>query len=130
LDELAVEFGLHLTRGLQLPVDHPRRARARVEEIAADPPQRLAGRTVLRTTGPGSGARNAPPSDGVVLHLEGDARVVLRASGTEAKLKAYLQVVRPVPTTVAAARRQAGRELDQLVDAVRDLLDRSPQTSN
>jgi phosphomannomutase len=130
LDELAGEFGLHLTRGLQLPVDHPRQALARVEEIAADPPQRLANRVVLRTTGPGPGGRGAPPGDGVVLHLEGDARVVLRASGTEPKLKAYLQVVRPVPTTVAAARTQAGRELDQLVDAVRGLFGRGPQTSN
>ena len=36
-----------------------------------------------------------PPTDGVLLLTEADDRVVVRPSGTEPKLKCYLEVVLP-----------------------------------
>ena len=40
-----------------------------------------------------TGPRDLPPTDAVVLHLRGGARVVVRPSGTEPKVKAYVEVV-------------------------------------
>ncbi|MEU0570160.1 phospho-sugar mutase, partial [Nonomuraea sp. NPDC005983] len=55
-----------------------------------------------------------PPTDGLRYVLSGDARVVVRPSGTEPKLKCYLEVVVPVTGEVADARSQAVRDLDAL----------------
>jgi len=63
-----------------------------------------------------------PPTDGLRYRLDGSARgtgvarVVVRPSGTEPKLKSYLEVVVPVGTSVDDARAVAREQLD----AVRD----------
>ena len=52
------------------------------------------------------------------------ARVVVRPSGTEPKLKAYLEVVEPVPAAgdLAAARERAAASLTALRTEVSTLL--------
>ena len=48
------------------------------------------------------------------------ARVIIRPSGTEPKIKAYLEVRAPVGADgVAAARSVAGERLDAVADDVR-----------
>jgi phosphomannomutase len=59
-----------------------------------------------------------PPTDGLRLHLEGGARVIVRPSGTEPKVKCYLEVVAPVDgdfdDDLAAARTSAASTMDRL----------------
>ena len=57
------------------------------------------------------GADGLPPTDGLRFTLK-DARVIIRPSGTEPKLKCYLQVVVPVTGDIADARAMAQAELD------------------
>jgi phosphomannomutase len=57
----------------------------------------------------------------LVLHLE-RGRVVIRPSGTEPKLKAYLETVVPVTGDLPAARAQADGQLHELRDAVISML--------
>jgi phosphomannomutase len=88
LRDIARRHGLHATAqwSVRLPgADGARRISDAVDAISTTPPAALAGREVLDV------ARPAP--NVVVLTLRGGARVCVRPSGTEPKLKAYLQVV-------------------------------------
>jgi phosphomannomutase len=62
-----------------------------------------------------------PPTDGLRYRLGSGARVVVRPSGTEPKLKCYLEVVVPVDpgAGVDAARISAAARLDALRDDIR-----------
>jgi phosphomannomutase len=110
LDELAVAHGVHRTEGLSVRLD-PAGRDAMVERLRSAPP---AGWTAER-----------PAPDVLVLRRRGE-RLVIRPSGTEPKLKAYLEVVEPVAggpgldaaTSAAQARLDALRaEVLQLLDA-------------
>jgi phosphomannomutase len=122
LDELAVAFGLHLTRGVAVRWERVELARQRVRELVAAPPHRLGGFPV-RSSGPlRADGVELPPEEGVALRFDG-GRVLVRPSGTEATLKAYLELVREVDSaSVAATRRDTERELNALEQAVRRLL--------
>jgi phosphomannomutase len=67
-----------------------------------------------------AGSDELPPTDALVLRLGGAGRVVLRPSGTEPKLKAYLEVTTKPPglAGLAAAREVAARRLVALRDDV------------
>ncbi len=65
-----------------------------------------------------------PATPLAVLHLEGDRTVRLRPSGTEPKLKVYLEAAEPPtpPERAAAARARAAAALDAMEAAVRELI--------
>lgn len=66
-----------------------------------------------------------PPSDVIVYELAGDARIVLRPSGTEPKIKFYFERKEPVRAgePIAEARARANAELQKLQDAFMTLVD-------
>ncbi len=59
------------------------------------------------------GSADLPPTDGVLVRTAADDRVVVRPSGTEPKLKCYLEVVLDCPDG-AVSRDEAARRLDAL----------------
>nr|WP_211661647.1 phospho-sugar mutase [Modestobacter muralis] len=111
LDELAVEHGLYATGQLSVRVEDLTRISDAMTRLRAAPPVQLLGRDVEAT----DLAAADPPVDAVRLHGDG-VRVIVRPSGTEPKLKAYLETVVPVadPAGVAAARARGTDELDRL----------------
>jgi phosphomannomutase len=118
-DALETAHGVHLTAPVTLPTHSPAQVMAR---LRAEPPAALAGLPVTGTTDLAAGAGGLPPSDVLTYHLPG-ARVVIRPSGTEPKLKAYLEVVEPVAgRSLAAARAAATARLAPLRDAVTALV--------
>ena len=71
------------------------------------------------------GSATLPPTEGLRYHLADDARVIVRPSGTEPKLKAYLEVVIPVSENdggVDAARISAAGRLDAITQDLRHAL--------
>jgi phosphomannomutase len=60
------------------------------------------------------GGLGLPPTDGLRYRLGKEARVVIRPSGTEPKLKCYLEVVMPVPEGGAIPRAEADEALQSL----------------
>ncbi|MGY1811908.1 phospho-sugar mutase [Blastococcus sp. SYSU D00820] len=111
LDELAVEHGLFATGQLSVRVEDLSVISGAMQRLRAAPPARLLGREVTAT----DLATLDPPVDAVRLLGDG-VRVVVRPSGTEPKLKAYLETVVPVhdDAGVIAARGRGADELDQL----------------
>ena len=62
--------------------------------------------------------RDRPAADTARLRLADRTRVLLRPSGTEPKLKYYLEAVEPAVDGVDAARHRAGSRLDEVRNAV------------
>ncbi len=111
LDELAREHGLFVTGQLSARVEDLSLISDAMARLRADPPASLLGRPVQYA----DLADEEPPVDAVRLLGDG-VRVVVRPSGTEPKLKAYLETVVPVhdDAGLIAARGRGEDELDQL----------------
>ena len=114
LDDQARRYGLHATSQLSVRMDEPSLLTAAMTRLREAPPARLGGRDVESFDDLARGADGLPPTDGLRFRLAGGSRVVVRPSGTEPKLKCYLEVVLPAGDDVAAARAQAAADLDAL----------------
>ncbi|MEV6985819.1 phospho-sugar mutase [Sphaerisporangium sp. NPDC051017] len=118
LDRQAETYGLHATTQLSVRVDDLSLITGAMDRLRSAPPKELAGRRVLSAEDLSAGIDGLPPTDGLRYRLAGDARVVIRPSGTEPKLKCYLEIVTPVERDVASARARAAEELSSLKAAV------------
>jgi phosphomannomutase len=108
LDDLARDYGLHATDQLSARFDDLADIDAAMARLRKEPPTALGGRDVTDVEDLTVGVRGLPPTDGLCYHLVGGCRVIVRPSGTEPKVKCYLEVVIPVVDgDVAAAREKA-----------------------
>ena len=118
-DALEAEHGVHLTAQLTVATTAPLDIMAR---LRASSPRDLGGATVFSTDDLTGGTWELPSADVLIYHLAG-ARVVIRPSGTEPKIKAYLEVVEPlIGGRLEEARLAARKRLDPLRDAVQEML--------
>ncbi|MFJ3796923.1 phospho-sugar mutase [Streptomyces sp. NPDC090088] len=115
LDDLAVEHGLHATDQLSVRVQDLSLIAAAMRRLREQPPTALAGLPVTKAEDLTQGTDTLPPTDGLRYTLTG-ARVIVRPSGTEPKLKCYLEVVVPVTghDALPKAREQATALLTSL----------------
>ena len=119
LDELARRHGVHVTDAVTRRVAGPAEATEVMARLRADPPVTLAGFTVTATD---LLHRSGPVTDALEFTGERDGtsvRVVVRPSGTEPKLKCYLEVAQPPTDQPAESRAAATRLCATLADAVR-----------
>jgi len=118
LDDIAREHGLHATDQLSVRVDDLAEIAGAMERLRRTPPEVLGGLAVEAVDDLTEGSADLPPTDGLRYRMADGARVVVRPSGTEPKLKAYLEVVVPVEQGdedgVDAARISAAGRLDAL----------------
>ncbi len=89
--------------------------------LRADPPRRIGVLEVDRIDDFSGGFAAFPPSDILRIHLRNGARVIIRPSGTEPKVKCYLDAS---STTGTAAERLAAAHavVNELATGVRGLL--------
>jgi phosphomannomutase len=122
LDDLALRFGLHVTSQVSVRVSDLHLIRDAMARLRTSPPRVLGGRPVSAVVDLEEGADGLPPTDGLRFTLAG-ARVIIRPSGTEPKLKCYLQIVVPVlGEDLVAARALADAEMASLRSSVTDIL--------
>ena len=119
LDDLAVDHGLHATDQLAVRVEDLSVIARAMEQLREHPPTELAGLVITKAEDLTQGTDRLPPTDGLRYTLDG-ARVVVRPSGTEPKLKCYLEVVVPVATHADLPTAHA-RATDLLTTIKRDL---------
>ena len=120
LEELAGRFGAHATGQLTLEGE----SAGLVDRLRAEPPSSLLGRPLECVDDVEAGVRrhadgreeplDLPPGDVLILRADG-LRVVVRPSGTEPKLKTYLEAV-------AGTRREAGELLGRLRDEMSEVM--------
>lgn len=115
LDAFAAEFGAFASGQVATRVDDLSRIGAIMAALRSSPPVSLGGIDVVATTDYLEGVEGFPPSDILRYDLVGDARVIVRPSGTEPKVKVYID-------TVADSSAEAQALVDTLADAVRPLV--------
>lgn len=109
LDQLAQDFGVHVTKQVSIRTDRPLPVPFQSE---ADTPASFAGLQVHRV--------DRPADDVVRLFFVDGHRAAFRPSGTEPKFKVYLEAVASVSTTVAAAETEARTILEAMAGAAID----------
>ncbi len=111
LDELARRYGVHDVAAVSRRVADADEAAELMRRLREAPPARLAGFTATITD----------IGDALIFtggDDEASARVVVRPSGTEPKLKCYMEVRCAVTGDLRSARDRAGALRDELLSAV------------
>jgi phosphomannomutase len=111
---LSAEFGVQATAQLSVRVDDRSLITNTMTRLRNSPPASLGGLEVRQVDDLSAGVAGLPPTEGLRYRLSGGGRVVVRPSGTEPKLKCYLEVVSPVADGVAAAQIAAAGRLDAI----------------
>lgn len=126
LDELALAHGLHATDQVSVRVTSSDQVALTMAGIRNTPPTKFGGLQVSSIDDLAIGLGGLPKTDAVIIHLaENDqiqkARVIVRPSGTEPKIKCYLEVV-VRGEDLGIAQQTADNELKSLAADARPLL--------
>ena len=127
LDAIYTRFGVFMTgqRSFTYTADDTdlRQMTSRLREAQ---PRVVAGKTVVSTSDLRSGTKTTgtkvekldlPESDVLIFRLEGGARIIVRPSGTEPKIKVYYEVRQPVDGDLEASKIAAKSQLEALMEA-------------
>lgn len=131
LDDLARRHGMYLTDQLSARFTDLAQIGATMARVLGSPPTTLLGSPVVEavdlTLGTDEERLGLPPTEGLRLVAEDGTRVIVRPSGTEPKVKSYLEVVQPLDPDasdddVTTARAAARSRLEALKDELRGVL--------
>ena len=117
LDEIERAFGVHAGSQVSLRVTPPAGREvllATMARVRQTPPTSIGGLAVTEVIDLEAGWRGLPATEGLIWRLGEVSRVIVRPSGTEPKLKAYIEVVEAPDADVTAARARAAVVVDAL----------------
>ena len=124
LDELYLVHGLHAGDQLSIRVADLGLLDAMMNRLRVSPPESFGGSAVETVSDLAEGSAQLPPTDGLLYLTKDLSRIIIRPSGTEPKLKCYLEVIRNVGSAaeLPAARHEARAALDGVLADVREAL--------
>jgi phosphomannomutase len=93
LDEVWARHGFHGTEQISIRVSDMKAITVLLAGLRNNPPQIIAGRAVESIDDLAAPRDGLPPTDGLRIWLSGGVRIIIRPSGTEAKLKCYVEVI-------------------------------------
>jgi phosphomannomutase len=93
LDEVWQRDGFHGTEQISIRVSDTSEITRLLTRLRQNPPQKIAGRDVEAIDDLAAPSSGLPPTDGLRIWLAGGIRIIIRPSGTEAKMKCYIEVV-------------------------------------
>jgi phosphomannomutase len=123
LDDLARRHGVYVTDALAVRVTDLSLIGEVMARLRANPATEIGGMAVIRVDDLAEGGAGLPPTDGLRYLLADATRVIVRPSGTEPKVKVYLEAIVPVEAggatagspdasaALAAAHAEAARRL-------------------
>jgi phosphomannomutase len=115
LNEVWARHGFHGTEQISIRVAEMSQITQLLAGIRKNPPSHIAGRAVLSIDDLADPQDGLPPTDGLRLWIDGGIRMIVRPSGTEAKMKCYIEVI-------AKDEAMASDLLDQLRQPIKEFL--------
>ena len=115
LNEIWSRHGFHGTEQISIRVSDMSSIARLLTSLRQSPPREIAGRAVKSIDDLAAPQDGLPPTDGVRIWLDGDIRVIVRPSGTEAKMKCYIEVV-------TATSEESQKLLDEIRGPLKELL--------
>lgn len=124
LDELYLRHGLHASDQLSIRVADLGLLDAMMNRLRVSPPEAFGSSAVESFVDLAAGSAQLPPTDGLLYLTRDQTRVIIRPSGTEPKLKCYLEVLHPLESAaeLPEARLAARLALDAVIRDVREAL--------
>ncbi|WP_200896359.1 phospho-sugar mutase [Pseudarthrobacter chlorophenolicus] len=124
LDELYLQHGLHASDQLSIRVADLGLLDAMMNRLRVSPPESFGSSAVEVSTDLSVGSDQLPPTDGLLYVTRDLTRVIIRPSGTEPKLKCYLEVIHQVGSAaeLPEARQAARAALDEVLGDVSEAL--------
>ena len=107
LDEVWARHGFHGTEQISIRVADMKAITELLSSLRSKPPVQIAGIAIEKIDDLSAPTDGLPPTDGLRIWLAGGIRIIIRPSGTEAKLKCYIEVI-------TKTSEQASQLLDQL----------------
>lgn len=114
LDELAATHGAHRTDSFSVRVDDLSIIGTIMQRLRDDAPKTVAGQQVSKAEDLAQGAGGLPPTEGLRFYLADDTRIIVRPSGTEPKLKIYLEAIGPDKAETADRLASVRAEMERL----------------
>ncbi len=93
LDQVWERHGFHGTEQISIRVSDMSAITRLLAGLRQTPPQEIAGRKVESIDDLADPKDGLPPTDGLRIWLAGGIRIIVRPSGTEAKMKCYIEVI-------------------------------------
>ncbi|CAN2217233.1 {ManB} Phosphomannomutase [Candidatus Nanopelagicaceae bacterium] len=93
LDDVWERHGFHGTEQISIRVADMSAITRLLAGLRKNPPAEIAGRNVESIDDLAAPTDGLPPTDGLRIWLAGGVRIIVRPSGTEAKMKCYIEVI-------------------------------------
>jgi len=118
LHEIYHQFGVFQEKALSIPVSHGKEGLEAIEhlmeQLRSHPPTSLGDQTVVQCADYLQKGSSLPRADVLQWTLEDGSMLIIRPSGTEPKLKAYLSTYRPPSSNISATIKECQISLEKL----------------
>jgi phosphomannomutase len=115
LDEIWARHGFHATEQISFRLSDLSKVGVILGSLRSNPPKEIAGRSVTSIDDLATPTDGLPPTDGIRIWLDGGVRIIIRPSGTEAKMKCYIEAIERDSNSAQVV-------LDQLRPPLKELL--------
>ena len=115
LDEVWARHGFHGTEQISIRVADMAAITRLLATFRVNPPREIGGRAVSGIDDLAAPTDGLPPTDGLRIWLDGGVRIIIRPSGTEAKLKCYIEVIEGTAEGAAAVINHLREPLKELL---------------
>lgn len=114
LERMARAYGCYVTMPLTFRVENLGLIAEGMDRLRENPPAQLAGSPVVSVVDMSQGWDGLPGTNAIMVTTEVNDRVIARPSGTEPKLKCYLEVILPVEEGAPVPWSQARERLETI----------------